>query len=152
MIASSHIDADLLVSAKPARTRLLLIAVIVFQSLVAIKMFARDESDPRSSKSTTLETVVVWLLITIVTGVAVWHIPTVLVKELIRNKNHYEAYALGLRFLYELLAIHTDTSVDLSQEGWANLVDNMLAGVKADLQGKIAVTEVKKEPFALAKR
>jgi hypothetical protein len=67
-IAGARIDTDLLVSAKPARMKWLLIAVVLFESVVALKMMMRRRQQVAAG-TTSIESLVWWAFLT---AVAAW--------------------------------------------------------------------------------
>lgn len=73
-IAVANIDADLLVSAKPARMRLLLIAVVLFESVVALKMMTSRRTRGAVAASASLEQLVAWIFMTGVMAYLAWQI------------------------------------------------------------------------------
>jgi hypothetical protein len=62
-IAMAHIDSDLLVSAKPGRMKWLLIAVVLFESVVALKMMMRRR---QQTAGTSIESLIWWAFLTAV--------------------------------------------------------------------------------------
>jgi hypothetical protein len=72
----SRIDTDLLISAKPARMRWLLVAAVVFESVVALKMMTRRRhSGEPTAQSPSIESIVTWAFLSGVAVLCAWRAP-----------------------------------------------------------------------------